>query len=295
MKILVTPTSFLSNEMFLKQLMNKAEVTLNPKGHPLSEVELLSLTWDFDGFIAGLDNVTSRVLEKAHPKLKVISRYGVGFDKVDIMTAGKLGITVTNTPGANTESVADLTFALILSAARNIPVLSDEVKSGKWPRKQGAEIYGKTLGIIGYGAIGRAVAKRAKGFSMEVLAYDPYVSAGINPFDVTMCDLDTLFSSSDIISLHVPLNKETEKIIQKESIMKMRDGVIIINTSRGGLIDEEDAVYFIENKKIAAMGVDAFYEEPPQNCALLRYPNVIATPHTGAHTKEATYKGWNWQ
>lgn len=288
MRLLVTPTSFTGNKELLRQLIEKAEVTLNPTSHPLSEEELLSFDWDFDGFIAGLDDVTARVIEKASPRLKVISRYGVGYDKIDIQTAGRQGIVVTNTPGANTESVADLTFALILAAARNLIVLTEDVKSGKWPRRQSVEIYGKTLGLIGFGAIGKAVAKRASGFSMKVLAYDPYDKSSIP--GVKLCDLDTLLSSSDIISLHVPLNKETEGLIGEEAFSKMKDGVIVINTARGGLIDEQAALTFIENGKITAMGLDAFSEEPPKNCGLLKYPNVIATPHAGAHTKEATIK-----
>ncbi len=291
MKILVTPTSLVVNKELIRKLEQKAELTLNLTGHPMSEKELLALNWDYDGYIAGLDEITENVLKKAYPRLKVISRYGVGYEKVDIKQAGRLGITVTNTPGANTDSVADLAFSLILSCSRNIPSLSSAVKAGEWPRAQGIQIYGKTLGIIGLGAIGKAVAKRAKGFSMNVVSYDPYADLQYaRDNDINMCSLDMLIGVSDIITLHIPHTNETHHMINREAIDKMKDGVIIINTSRGGLIDENDASLYIENGKIFSMGIDAFEEEPPKSCKLLKYPNVIATPHTGAHTKEAVYR-----
>ncbi|HHT92935.1 MAG TPA: phosphoglycerate dehydrogenase [Clostridiaceae bacterium] len=286
MRILVTPTSFTYNEEILNKLKKRAFVDVNPKGCPLSEEDLLSISWDYDAVIAGLDNITARVIEKASPRLKVISRYGVGYENIDVKRAGDLGIPVTNTPGVNSESVADLTFALVLCAARHIPELYLSVRQGMWPRKLGMEVHGKTLGVVGLGSIGKAVCKRAKGFSMKILAYDPYVAC-VEDESIELCGLERLFMEADIITLHVPLNEETKGLINRDSLKIMKDGVILVNTARGPLIVEEDVIEFIESGKIGAVGFDVFNEEPPRNCKLLGYPNVVATPHVGAHTKEA--------
>ncbi len=287
MKLLITPTSLCRNETLLKELSGKAELVLNPTGKPLSEEQLIPLVGDIDGYLAGLDSVTEKVIENA-PRLKVISRYGVGCERVDLEAAAKNGIKVANTPGANTQSVADLAMGLILSVARRIAFLDAQLKNGGWDRGNGIEIYGKTIGIIGLGAIGKALALRAQGFSMKVLAYDPYIdSAWATAHGVTVCGLDELTASSDIISLHVPHTPETHNIISRDRIAGMRDGVIIINTSRGGLIDLDAAADFIESGKIWGVGLDAFEKEPPEKHRIWDFPNVVLTPHAGAHTAEA--------
>ncbi len=287
MKILVTPTSLCKNKALVEKLSEKAELVLNPTGKPLTEEQLIPLVGDIDGYLAGLDNVTAAVLEHA-PKLKAISRYGVGYERVDLEAAGRLGIPVTNTPGANTQSVADLAFALILAAARKVPALNAAVKNGGWSRENGKEIFGKTLGIVGLGAIGKGLALRGKGFSMTVKAYDPYMDhAWAEAHGVEVCTLDEVLENSDVISLHIPHTPETHNIINRDRIEKMRDGVILINTSRGGLIDENAAADFVENGKIYGMGLDAFETEPPAPHRLYTFDNVITTPHAGAHTGEA--------
>ena len=293
MRILVTPTSFYKNKGLKDYLEQKAEVVYNTTGKPLTEEQLIEILENdeegFDGCIAGLDFYTAAVLEKMPPRKKVISRYGVGVERVDLQAARKAGITVTNTPGANTDSVADLTFGLILAAARKIPALSAAVKAGEWPRSTGIQIAGKTIGIIGLGAIGKGVAKRAQGFSMRVLAYDPYINeayAAANHIEV--CTLEALLKQSDVISLHIPHTEETHHMISAARMEQMKDGVILINTSRGGLIDETAAASCMTSGKISGLGLDAFEAEPPEHSALFDLPNVILTPHTGAHTAEAT-------
>ncbi len=291
MKVLITPTSLQehSKSEVLKKLKDSSlELVFNPKGRPLEEDELIPLLKDCDGYIAGLDFITEKVLKECK-KLRVISRYGAGYDRVDMVAAKKYGVTITNTPGVNAQAVGELAFALMISVARRIPYLNCMTKEGEWARSTGMEMKGKTLGILGLGAIGKVLAKCAMGCGMKVIAYDPYIDEnyckdqGIEP--VTM---DEVISRSHIISIHIPLNKETKHLIGSEAIEKMMDGVIIINTSRGGIIDEDAAYKGLKTGKIGGLGLDAFEEEPPGKLPLFEFPNVVTTPHTGAHTKEAT-------
>jgi D-3-phosphoglycerate dehydrogenase len=291
MKILVTPTSFRSktNEKAKEQLQNFAdEIIYNDLGRPLSSSELKEMIKDCDGYIAGLDYIDEEVIQSAD-NLKIISRYGAGCDRVDIEAATEKNIVVTNTPGSNANAVADLALGLILSIARKIPMLNEKTKSGEWIRSTGIELSNKTIGILGLGAIGKNVAKRAQGFSMNVLAYDPYMNAeyakanGIQPVD-----FEYLIKNSDVISLHLPINKDTKGIIGHREFEMMKDNVILINTSRGGLIDEETAIEYLKSGKLGGLGLDAFEEEPPKNYKDFQFDNVVLTPHTGAHTYEAT-------
>lgn len=291
MKVLVSATSFanrLDSPAGQKLRAFADEVVVNPYGRPMQPEEIVPVLQGVDGYIAGLDFITKEVVENAPDTLKAISRYGVGYERVDIAAAKEKGIIVTNTPGANTQAVADLAFGLLICACRNICVLDQQVKEGRWPRQYGVELYGKTLGILGFGSIGKAVAKRAAGFSMNVLAYDPYVSkqaAAQNGAELV--GISDIFKQSDFISLHLPVTEQTRNLVNAEAIDTMKQGVVLINTARGGLIDEDAALKALLSGKIAGLGLDAFSVEPPSNSPLLRLPNVIATPHTGAHTKEA--------
>jgi D-3-phosphoglycerate dehydrogenase len=293
LKVFISATSF-SNDLNTpageKLRAFAKEIVVNPHKRPLQGDEIIELLQDADGYIAGLDYIDAQTIERMPDSLKVISRYGVGYERVDIEAARARGIVITNTPGANTNSVADLTFALMLNAARNVCALNDRVKNGEWPRASGIEIYQKTLGIVGFGAIGRAVARRARGFDMALLAYDPYVSQkDADEYYVTMTDLKTLLVQSDVITLHMPVTEQTKNMINAQTIALMKDGVVLINTARGGLIHEGDAQSALLSGKIGALGLDAFAVEPPVGNPLLKLDNVIATPHTGAHTKEAIH------
>jgi D-3-phosphoglycerate dehydrogenase len=291
MKVLVTPTSFRSktNTKAIEKLKGFAdEIVFNESGKPLTAKDLQEMLKGCDGYIAGLDFIDEVALESADD-LKVISRYGAGYDRVNMKAANEKGIIVTNTPGSNATAVADLAFGLILSVARRIPMLDASTKSGEWIRSTGMELSGKTLGIMGLGAIGKNVAQRAKGFSMKVLAYDPFMGeeyAKAN--DIIPSDLDELISNSDVISLHLPLNDKTKDIISYKEFASMKEKVILINTSRGGLINEEASVEYLKNGKLGGLGLDAFEEEPTSSYAKFRFDNVVLTPHTGAHTFEAT-------
>lgn len=291
MKILVTPTSLQpgKNSAALKSLQDFShDLVFNPTGKPLTEDELIPLLKDCDGYIAGLDFITEKAID-ACPHLKVISRYGTGYDRVDIMAAKKKGVIVTNTPGVNAEAVGELTFGLILSAARNIPHLDRSTREGGWIRSTGMELKGKTLGIMGLGAIGKVVARCAQGFDMEVIAYDPYINLEYcQKHRIKSTTIDEVLSCSNVLSLHLPLNDETYHLINRESISRMPEGAIIINASRGGIIDEEAAYEALRSGHLGGLGLDAFEQEPPKDSPLFQLPNVIATPHTGAHTREAT-------
>lgn len=291
MKILATPTSLKpdAKNPALDELKKfTSEITYNTAGRPLSEEELIPLLEDCDGYIAGLDFVTARVVESCK-KLKVISRYGAGVDRVDIDAASRRGIAVCNTPGANADAVADLAFGLILSVARRIPALDRLTKEGKWTRSTGVELSGKTIGILGLGAIGKAVAKRAAGFSMRVLAFDPYMDeAYARANGIETAGFGDTVKNSDILSLHLPLNDETRHVINGEIMRGMKQGAIIINAARGGLIDEHAAFELLKSGHLGGLGLDAYEEEPPAASPLFELDNVVATPHTGAHTREAT-------
>ena len=291
MKILITATSFKpdSETLALKKLRSFTEnLVFNPTGKSLPEDELIRLLKGCDGCVAGLDHYSARVIENA-PGLKVISRYGVGVDQVDLAAAKEKNVVVCNTPGANTQAVADLTFGLLLSVARRISILDKKTREGQWPRSTGVELYGKTIGILGLGAVGKAVAKRASGFSMKILAYDPFIDKKYTEANsITAADFDTVVREADFLCLHLPLTGETRHIVSANAMKTMKKGAIIVNTARGGIIDEKAAYELLASGQLGGMGLDVYEAEPPEKSALFELENVVLTPHTAAHTVEAT-------
>ena len=291
MKILVTPTSLQPGKgsPALERLQAYSDdLVFNELGRPLAEEELIPLLRDCDGYIAGLDQVSAKVIE-ACDRLKIISRYGAGVDRVDLEAAKKKGICVSNTPGANAEAVGELTFALLLAVARNIPKLNASTREGGWIRSTGTELFGKTMGVLGLGAIGKVTARCAAGFGMEVIAYDPYINdAYCTEHGIGNVSFEELIARADVIALHLPLMESTHHLIDEAAIGKMKSGVILINASRGGLIDEAAACRALAEGKLGGLGLDAFEVEPPENSPLFAFDNVVVTPHTGAHTNEAT-------
>jgi len=290
MKVLVTPTSLTPETPLpaLKRLREVAEVQFSPARVPLAASDLIPLLQDVDGVIAGLDDYSAAVIYGAGERLKVISRYGSGVDRVDLAAARERGIVVATTPGANAVAVAELTLGLMFALARGLPGLDRTVRAGQWPRRQGLEVTGKTLGIVGVGAIGTEVAVRAQGLGMTVLGYDPVVAAdhlvalGIRP-----AGLRELLAESDVVTLHVPLLDTTRHLIDAAALAAMKPGVLLINTARGGLIDEAAAAEALRTGHLGGLALDAFAVEPPAGSPLFAYDNVIVTPHTGAHTAEA--------
>lgn len=291
MKILVTPTSMQEGKKnaALNRLKEfSGDLVYNPYGRPLSEEELIPLLKNCDGYVAGLDFVTEKVLSECS-NLKVISRYGVGVDRVDLEAAKARGILVTNTPGVNAVAVAELAMGLIMDLARKISLLDRKTKAGEWVRSTGIELGNKTLGILGLGAIGKNLARYGQGFSMKVIAYDPYINKEYaEENNITVASFEQVIETSDILSLHLPLIKETAHLINQDVISKMKSGAILVNTSRGGIIDEAAAYEALKIGRLGGLGLDAFEVEPPEDSPLFKLENIVVTPHTGAHTIEAT-------
>jgi D-3-phosphoglycerate dehydrogenase len=226
----------------------------------------------------------------AGKNLRVIARAGVGIDNVDTAAATRRGIVVMNTPEANTTSAAEHTMALMLALLRKVPQADAWMRQGGWDRSKftGNEACGKTLGIIGLGRIGRNVAKRAQAFDMRTIGYDPFTShESAASQGIELVDLDNLFRSADIITLHTPLTDETRGIINKESLAKTKPGVFIVNTARGPLIVDADLAEALKSGHVAGAAIDVFHTEPPKDCAFIGLPNVVTTPHLGASTNEA--------
>lgn len=290
-RILVTPTSFFSeeNREIVKYLeRNGCELLPSPVRRPLEAREIPPLLNGVDGYIAGLDWITAEVIQEAPPTLRVISRYGVGYDRVDVAAAKEKGIAVTNTPRANVQAVADFAVGLMLSVARSIPTLRNATAEGSWMRCSGIELYGKTLGVIGMGNIGKAVIRRCRGFDMRILAYEPYPDLSFaRQENVRVCALEEVLRESDVVTLHLPLSSKTKHILNAETIGQMKPGAILINTARGGLIAEDAALDALNCGNLYGLGIDVYEKEPPENLALLSHRRVVATPHAAAHTTEA--------
>jgi D-3-phosphoglycerate dehydrogenase / 2-oxoglutarate reductase len=283
-RILATPRSFAKTTEAQELLQAQGcTVDLFSKEHPLLSYELAEKILGYDALIIGLDNCNADVI-KAADKLKVISRNGAGYDKVDLKAASSKNIVVAYAPGANTIGVAELTMGLLYALARDIPSVSIRAKQGQWQRVMGWELAGKTLGIIGLGAIGREVAKRALANDMRIIAYDPYAKPYLN---VELNSLDTVLEQADILSLHTALTPETRDLITAERLAQMKKGAYLINTARGGLIDENALYDALKQGKLAGAAMDAFATEPPDGNPLLTLDNFIATPHIGANTKES--------
>lgn len=233
--------------------------------------------------------LTARILEKA-TNLRFVGRAGVGTDNIDLDAATELGITVMNSPRSNTISTAEHTTALMLSVARLVPHAHASVTAGEWNRKafRGVELYGKTLGIVGLGAVGTEVAKRAKALGMTVVAADPNVGGGeAASMGVELVGLPELCAQSDVVTLHVPLEPGTRNLIGEGEFESMRDGVILVNCARGGVVDEAALLAALDSGKVYGVGLDVYESEPPGDNPLFEHPRSVFTPHIGAATREA--------
>jgi D-3-phosphoglycerate dehydrogenase len=252
--------------------------------------DLKPIIGNYDAIITRSGTTVTEDLLENHGKLKVIGRAGVGLDNVDIEAASKKGIIVMNAPTGNTLAATELTMGMMLATARKIPAANNSLKNGEWNRKAflGLQLYNKTLGVVGLGRIGGNVAIRSKAFGMRVIAFDPYIkksraeSLGVELMD----NLEELLEQVDVITFHTPLTKETHNMITKEHINKMKDGVIIINCARGGIVNEQDLYEAAKSGKVANVGIDVFEKEPATDNKLLELDNVFVTPHIGANTKE---------
>lgn len=271
-----------------------AVAKLREMGHEVVEQfyeadELAKQLADFDVLVVrSATKVRVPVIDAAAEagRLKLVIRGGVGVDNIDVAYAEEKGIKVRNTPAASSNSVAELALGHMFAIARYIHIANYTMRNGEWNKKkyEGIELGGKTLGIIGYGRIGKALAKIAKGIGMEVIAYDTHVEA---PEIVSM---DELLAKADFISLHVPAAKGQPPLINAETIAKMKDGVYLVNTSRGALVDEAALIEALDSGKIAAAALDVFAEEPTKNEAIYTHPKISLTPHIGGSTGEAQYR-----
>lgn len=253
--------------------------------------ELKERIADADGLIVRSETkVTAEILDAAK-RLRVIGRAGVGVDNIDVPAATQRGIVVLNSPEGNTVAACEHTWALILALARNVPDAVSSLRKGEWKRSQfvGVELYGKTLGVIGLGKIGREVAKRARAFEMRVIAYDPFITVQqADRIGVELFELDELLERSDFVTLHMPLTKDTQRLICKERLEKMKPSAFLFNVARGGLICEDDLAVALNEGRLAGAALDVFKEEPlPPESPLLACPRLIVTPHLGASTREA--------
>ncbi len=257
----------------------------------LGPEELKEIIGEYDGLaIRSATKVTEALLESAD-KLKVIGRAGIGVDNIDVQAATKRGILVMNTPGGNVVTTAEHAIAMMMSLTRNIPQGTISLKEGRWDKKklQGREIMNKTLGVIGFGKIGSVAAKRARGLKMKVIVYDPVVTPEkIQKAGCESVSLDELYERADYITIHVPKIKKTANMLNKEAFARMKDGVMLINCARGGIVDEDALCEALKLGKVAGAAMDVFSEEPPPaDHPLLSMDNVIVTPHLGASTAEA--------
>ena len=292
-RVLLTTTSFQDTPGSHHDLLKEAGWEVVTARGPLDEAAMLELAGDFDAFICGDDALTRKVLEQSLPRLKVISKYGIGVDKIDVASATEFGLPVLFTPGVNHTTVAEHCFGLMLSLAKHLPESIMAAREGKWKRMTGNEIMGKTIGIVGLGRIGKEVAVRAQAFGMPVIAYDVYWDdAFASKYGVARAESrEALFAESDIISLHTNLSDETRHMINAQSIASMKDGVWIINCARGELVDTVAMAEALESGKVGGYGTDVLDEEPPApDHILLHAKRCMVTPHIGSRTYESVVR-----
>lgn len=285
MKILITPRSFGQFSKTPITLLEDFgfELIKNPKGSILTEDDLIELVQDVDAIIVGVDPLSKRVLEHAK-NLKVISKYGVGVDNIDLDYAKEKGIAIERAINANSDAVADYAFTLLASVARRVVEIHNACVKHDWQKRNALDIYKKSIGIIGYGAIGKGLAKRASGFDMDIMVYDPFLES----VDIgRLVSLDEIIENSDFISLHLPLTDDTHHLINAENIKKMKKNAVIINTARGGVIDETALYHALKNKEIYGAGLDVFETEPPSDSPLVSLDNVVLGAHSAASTEGA--------
>lgn len=251
-----------------------------------TEADLLGLLPGCVGYLAGVEPVSATVL-KAAPGLRAISRNGTGADAIDLAAAAELGIQVLRAEGANARGVAELTLALILALARNLPATDRALKAGEWTRFPAMELEGKTLGLIGCGKIGRLVAGFAIALGIRVSGYDPYPTWADAPSQFSYDSFGEVCAQADVLSLHSPPPADGTRLLDAAGLAKLKRGVLVVNTARAGLVDDDALLAALESGHVAGLGLDVFEPEPPTDRRLLMHPRVIASPHIGAYTPES--------
>ncbi|NBU39671.1 MAG: 3-phosphoglycerate dehydrogenase [Planctomycetia bacterium] len=292
-RILVTTTSFQDTPGEHHAALAATGWEVVTARGPLSEADTLALVGEIDGFICGDDMITAAVLDRARPRLRVLSKYGIGVDKIDVAGCTARGIPVLFTPGVNHTTVAEHAFLLLLSLEKHLLFHADSTRSGGWQRKTGRELLGKTIGIVGMGRIGKEVAVRAHAFGMKPLGHDvawddAFAAAhGIE----RAASLDDLFARSDYVSLHTNLTPATRDLVRTESIARMKPGVIVINCARGEIVNTADMAAALASGRVRGYGTDVLDVEPPHaNHPLTRLPTCLVTPHVGSRTHESVQR-----
>lgn len=290
MRVLLTTTSFQDTPGGHHELLESRGYEIVRARGPLPEDEMLKLVGDIDGFLCGDDAITRAVIEKALPRLKVIAKYGIGLDAIDVEAATELKVPVTFCPGVNEVAVAEHVFGLMVCLARSIPLENNMVKSGEWKRLTGHELWGKTIGILGLGRIGKQVAKRALAFEMPAIAFDIYWDEELAAqWKVKRCSsAGEVLKQADIVTLHMNLTSENHHLINNETIKLMKPSAYIINCARGALVNTDDLAAALREKRIAAYAADVLeVEPPPPDNPLFELDNVVLTPHIGSRTYES--------
>ena len=290
MKILLTTTSFQDTPGPHHQILEDAGFEIIRERGPLPEKRMLDLVGDIDAFLCGDDEITSKVIDRALPRLKVVSKYGIGLDKIDVEYLTDKGVPLTFCPGVNHTTVSEHTFALMLVLFRKLVKEANHVAKGEWVRVTGNEIMGKTLSIIGLGRIGKEVAIRANAFGMKVIGYDLYWDEDFARGNqiIRAKSIDEALEQGDVVSLHVNLSDETRELINRERLSKMKDGVVILNCARGEIIHTQDVIDALHAGKIGGYGTDVLdVEPPPPDHPMLNAPNTVITPHIGSRTFES--------
>lgn len=293
MKILLTTTSYQDTPGPHHELLGSPGYEIVRERGPLPEERMLELAGEFDAFLCGDDAITQAVIDKSLPRLKAISKYGIGLDKIDVEYATEKKIPVLFTPGVNHTTVAEHTFGLLIGITKRIAATASAARNGEWQRITGNEIMGKTIGIVGLGRIGKEVAIRANAFGMKAIAYDIFWDdAFAQEHGVTRCaSMDEVLENSDIVSLHCFLSDETRGMINKEKIAEMRDGVIVLNCARGELVETGDMSEALHSGKVGGYGADVLdVEPPPADHPLLSAPNTVITSHIGSRTHESVIR-----
>ena len=289
-KILTTPRSYGRNMPELFEQLEAAgyEVVRNSTGGILEKEQMKALIADCSGIIVGVDPLDAEVLSCA-PRLRAIAKYGVGVDNIDLDYCKAHGIKVSRTVGANSEAVADYAMTLIMAVARKAVMIDRKCRGRDWSKISTRDVSGATLGLFGLGAIGKHVAKRAQGFGMKVLAFDPYwPEEYARENNIIRADAETIFREADFISLHLPLMESTRNFVGEKEIAMMKRDAVIINTARGGLIDEAALLRALKEGRIYGAGIDAFAQEPPEDPAWFELDNVVIGSHCAASTTGAT-------
>lgn len=293
-RILLSTTSYQDTPGPHHALLESQGFEIVRERGPLPESAMLELSGEFDAFLCGDDAITRAVIEKSLPRLKVISKYGIGLDKIDVAHATERKLPVLNTPGVNHTTVAEHTFGLLLGITKKIIENAVDVSAGKWvagwKKPVGHEILGSTMGIIGLGRIGKEVATRAKAFGMSVIAYDPYFDeAFAAEHGVKRCaTMDEVLLEANVVSLHCFLDENTRGMINKEKIAEMKDGVVVLNCARGELVETDDIREALVSCKVGGYGADVLDEEPPRaGHPLFDAPNCVITSHIASRTYES--------